>query len=395
MNPVTDYLTSFVRGLAVTTVSTGLMSMVVWLAVHFTSRGKLRWKVVPKEHRWKLLLAPVLVTLGAASLAGWLSSMLGNIEGLQPLRMSVQSTAPSAVCPVLQTQVMWRNWTDDSACSPTPTATPSPLSTLVPTIAPSPTPPPPEIDYFRAEDSAKVHYRKTNHREDGRERVYDIEAGSDVELTWSVVGGVKEVTLSGFGPQPFHGARTIPGAENIVSRTYQLSATAKNAFFPSIYAFVRLEVTPPPPPPPPPPAPPPEPPFPCFEDFYFREQEPDERAGKLGNVHLVLVLKPRMCERHRGYTVDRLETGGDWEAILWSGREDKPWIQIEWEGGPNPDWLREEWRGQECPKDDVEIMVDVLLGQGPHRIKPTFLKGDLANTWDPELLGCLYQVDAK
>ncbi|MBN1140147.1 MAG: FHA domain-containing protein [Anaerolineae bacterium] len=142
--------------------------------------------------------------------------------------------------------------TEVKALEPTPTPTPTPIPTEPPPT-PTPTPtltpyPTPVIVYFLAEALSppddKVVFRERQDGPDGPVFVYDVEAGSNVKLSWQV-NGADRVTLVGYEDLPATGAKVVLVT---IDSTFQLTAENPGG---RVNAFVVLEVYLPQPPPPP------------------------------------------------------------------------------------------------------------------------------------------------
>ena len=135
------------------------------------------------------------------------------------------------------------------ALEPTPTPTPTPIPTATPPPTPTMTPyPPPVIVYFLAEALSppddKVSFRERQDSPDGPIFIYDVEAGSNVKLSWQVTGADR-VTLVGYEDQPATGTKVVA-----VTTDANFQLTAENAGG-KVNAFIQLEAYLPEPPPPP------------------------------------------------------------------------------------------------------------------------------------------------
>jgi len=139
--------------------------------------------------------------------------------------------------------------TEVKALEPTPTPTPTPIPTSTPTPTPTLTPyPTPVIVYFLAEALSppddKVVFRERQDGPDGPVFIYDVEAGSNVKLSWQV-SGADRVTLVGYEDLPATGSKVVLVT---IDSTFQLMAENPGG---RVNAFVVLEAYLPEPPPPP------------------------------------------------------------------------------------------------------------------------------------------------
>jgi hypothetical protein len=143
--------------------------------------------------------------------------------------------------------------------APTPTSTPTPVPTAPPPPTPTPTPtptstpfPPPIISYYKAQDinspSSAVLYQSSYNSASGIVYVYQVVAGTRVELSW----GVKDadsVSLETLGSQPPEGSITLP--DPVVQPALIKLTAENNGGNNQVNAFVQFKVVSSPPPPPP------------------------------------------------------------------------------------------------------------------------------------------------
>jgi pSer/pThr/pTyr-binding forkhead associated (FHA) protein len=137
--------------------------------------------------------------------------------------------------------------------APTPTSTPTPVPTAPPPPTATPTPfPPPIISYYKAQDinspSNAVVYQSSYNSGSGVVYVYQVIAGTRVELSW----GVKDadtVSLENLGSQPPEGNITLP--DPVVQPALIKLTAENNGGNNQVNAFIQFKVASPPPPPPP------------------------------------------------------------------------------------------------------------------------------------------------
>jgi hypothetical protein len=139
--------------------------------------------------------------------------------------------------------------TEVKALEPTPTPTPTPIPTSPPPPTPTLTPYPlPVIVYFTAEGQNppddKVLFRERLDNPDGPTFIYDVEAGSNVKLSWEV-RNADRVTLVGYEDQPATGNKILPITVDTI-----VQITAENPGG-KVSAFIDLRAYLPEPPPPP------------------------------------------------------------------------------------------------------------------------------------------------